>query len=196
MTRHHVHFKKRCVAALLSSVYKYRLNHHASVHMLSKHTAGVHRTCLMQCGKAIASHSSPSHQSSPYAIQAYSQALWSLSHADIVTDVPAGAYKKALMQQVAAAMHSRRRGSNDQENHTPEATSLHNCQAALLQLVPPTPAGTAPMQAAAVSVAAKGQQAVLGKWIAPVPAEGILSILLTRPIVLTPDAHCLCSCAE
>lgn len=61
-------------------------------------------------------------------------------------------------------------GHSDQENQSPDATSHDSCQGAVLQLVPPTPHGTAPMRAAAMSVAAKGSQA--GVWAAPLPVEG------------------------
>lgn len=60
----------------------------------------------------------------------------------------------------------------NQENVSPDAASHDSCQGAALQLVPPTPVGTAPMQAAAMSVAAKGQQTLAGTWAAPLPAAG------------------------
>ena len=84
-----------------------------------------------------------------------------------------GAYKQALVQQVAAAAKAKHaHGHSDQENQSPEAITHDSCQGAVLQLVPPTPLGTAPMQAAAMSVAAKGRQALPGGWAAPLPVEG------------------------
>lgn len=85
----------------------------------------------------------------------------------------AGAYKQALIQQVAAAMKAKDAQSHsDQENLTPDAKQHDSCQAAVLQLAPPTPMGGAPMHAAAMSVAAKGHHQLTGSWAAPVPAEG------------------------
>lgn len=93
----------------------------------------------------------------------------------------AGAYKQALVQQVALAMKAT--GIHDQtnqENVSPDAASHDSCQGAALQLVPPTPVGTAPMQAAAMSVAAKGQQTLAGTWAAPLPAAGMVSSACAR----------------
>lgn len=86
-----------------------------------------------------------------------------------------GAYRQALIQQVSAAMKAKHTcDGGNQENVSPEGTSQDSCQGAVLHLVPPTPAGTAPMQAAAMSVAAHGQQPVAGRWAAPIPAEGVM----------------------
>ena len=66
------------------------------------------------------------------------------------------AYRQSLVQQVARSMRTAaERNTADQENVSPNAAASMSCQDAELQLVPPTPVGTAPMQAAAVSVAAR-----------------------------------------
>ena len=88
----------------------------------------------------------------------------------------AGAYKKALIQQVAAGMKAKdARSHSDQENLIPDAKH-DGCQGVVLQLAPPTPVGRAPMHAAAMSVAAKGQHQLAGSWAAPIPTEGAPSL--------------------
>ena len=75
-----------------------------------------------------------------------------------------------LVQQVAAAMqkHTAQQAENGQENVSPNVGPSSNAQ---LPLVPPTPVGTAPMQAAAASVAAN--KAVSRKqWSALTPPKG------------------------
>ena len=66
------------------------------------------------------------------------------------------AYRQSLVQQVATAMRTvTETNTADQENASPNGAASVSCQDAGLQLVPPTPVGTAPMQAAAASVAAR-----------------------------------------
>lgn len=63
------------------------------------------------------------------------------------------AFRQSLVQQVAAGMQRvMARNSDEQENVSP--CDAVGCDARL-QLVPPTPVGMAPLQAAAASVAAK-----------------------------------------
>ncbi|KAL3133801.1 hypothetical protein ABBQ32_008277 [Trebouxia sp. C0010 RCD-2024] len=66
------------------------------------------------------------------------------------------AYRQTLVQQVAVGMQTvADRARGDQENVSPKGAVSTGCQDARLHLVPPTPVGTAPLQAAAVSVANK-----------------------------------------
>lgn len=66
------------------------------------------------------------------------------------------AYRQSLVQQVAAGMQRVTvRDSDEQENVRPNGAVRAGHQDARLQLFPPTPVGTAPLQAAAASVAAK-----------------------------------------
>lgn len=91
-------------------------------------------------------------------------------HADLQADMCSiVAYRQMLVQQVAAAMqkHSAHQW-DEQENVSPNVGPDSNAQ---LPLVPPTPVGIAPMQAATASVAAK-KAASRKKWSALTPSKG------------------------
>ena len=63
------------------------------------------------------------------------------------------AFRQSLVQQVAEGMHRvMARNNDEQENVSPNGEESADAR---LQLVPPTPVGMAPLQAAAASVAAK-----------------------------------------
>ena len=63
------------------------------------------------------------------------------------------AFRQSLVQQVAEGMHRvMARSSDEQETVSPNGAEDADAR---LQLVPPTPVGMAPLQAAAASVAAK-----------------------------------------
>lgn len=83
------------------------------------------------------------------------------------------AYRQALVHQVTAAMQpASASGAVGQENITPTAGTSNSRQEARLHLVPPTPLSTAPMQAAAVSVAAKRNVLQERSWSALTPSQG------------------------
>lgn len=66
------------------------------------------------------------------------------------------AYRQSLVQQVAVEMRAvTARAQGNQENVSPSSAVSTGCRDARLHLVPPTPVGTAPLQAAAASVANK-----------------------------------------
>ncbi|KAA6423937.1 MAG: hypothetical protein FRX49_05896 [Trebouxia sp. A1-2] len=79
---------------------------------------------------------------------------------------------QALVHQVAAAMPPTASEVVGQENVTPTAGTSSSRQEARLHLVPPTPLSTAPMQAAAVSVAAKRDVLQERTWSALTPSQG------------------------
>ncbi|KAL0045599.1 hypothetical protein WJX82_010928 [Trebouxia sp. C0006] len=95
-------------------------------------------------------------------------------HAALQADLGSiAAYRQALVHQVAAAMQpAPANGAVGQENVTPTAGTSSNRQEARLHLVPPTPLSTAPMQAAAVSVAATRNALQERTWSALTPSQG------------------------
>ena len=78
-----------------------------------------------------------------------------------------------LVQQVAVAMqkHTAQRG-DEQENVSPNVNPRSNAR---LPLVPPTPVGTEPMQAAAASVAAN-KAVSRQQWSALTPSKGMQTL--------------------
>ncbi len=109
-------------------------------------------------------------------------------HSNTLTFLLAAAYRQALVHQVAAAMQQA--SANEavgQENVTPTAGTSTSRQEARLHLVPPTPLSTAPMQAAAVSVAAKSNVLQEHTWSALMPSQGITRthVLCKAPRKLT-----------
>ncbi|DBA67964.1 TPA: hypothetical protein ACH3X2_014002 [Trebouxia sp. C0005] len=94
-------------------------------------------------------------------------------HAALQADLGSiAAYRQALVHQVAAAMPPTASEVVGQENVTPTAGTSSSRQEARLHLVPPTPLSTAPMQAAAVSVAAKRDVLQERTWSALTPSQG------------------------
>ncbi|DBA75138.1 TPA: hypothetical protein ACH3X1_010457 [Trebouxia sp. C0004] len=95
-------------------------------------------------------------------------------HAALQADLGSiAAYRQALVHHVAAAMQPASANETvGQENITPTAGTSSSRQEARLHLVPPTPLSTAPMQAAAVTVAAKSNMLQERTWSALTPSQG------------------------
>lgn len=90
--------------------------------------------------------------------------------------VPAVAYRQSLVQQVAVGMQTvSARAQGDQENVIPSGAVSPGCRDARLYLVPPTPVGTAPLQAAAASLAAKRGVLTPRLQSGPEPMQGELT---------------------
>ena len=86
----------------------------------------------------------------------------------------AAAYRQVLVQQVAAAMQGEVSQTMEmQENISPNVAASSSAQ---LDLIPPTPMGTAPMQAAAASVAAE-KTLPRKEWSSLTLSQGLLQLL-------------------